>query len=377
VANTEIQNKKDDFERQLTAGKERINAEIATFTAKSDELKKQIADIVVQRLDSELQAPLSDISSQIRLKGESALAQIVSTTGEALVPLTRQGKDITTKLTQIQETITSDDKILREQRPALERLIAVGAKVNEITDKLSKIDAKEATLASSVARAGAQADIAASRATAAKQDAELASGARAELVSKLQKINDGVADQERALGRNDARIDNIKKQIEVQEVKLRSGLSITLDSAALTQVMAPLTARVTKAEERLDHLPAASPPPDLGPLTERVTKAEERLDHLPAASPPPDLGPLTTQVATLAERVNRLTPQFPTTEAGLSPDQRAQIQEALGFTDGQVDGKFGKNTRTAITQLRRSKNVKTTGPLTAEEIKELLASRKP
>jgi hypothetical protein len=54
VANTEIQNKKDDFERQLNAGRERIAVEINNFTSKSDELQKQIADIVVQRLDSRL-----------------------------------------------------------------------------------------------------------------------------------------------------------------------------------------------------------------------------------------------------------------------------------------------------------------------------------
>ena len=146
--------------------------------------------------------------------------------------------------------------------------------------------------------------------------------------------------------------------------------------------MGPLTLRVTKVEERLDHLPAPPVQPDLGPLTVRVTKVEERLDHPPAPPTQPDLGPLTARVTKLEERVDRLTPQpqaatFPATEAGLSLDQKAQIQKALGFSSRQVDGIFGPNTRLAITGFRRSKSVTTTGPLKTDEIKELLSPRNP
>ena len=82
----------------------------------------------------------------------------------------------------------ADDNVLRTQAPALERLRAVGAKLDEVTDKLNKVEAKEEALANSVTRAGTQADLAASHATAAKQAAELASEARAKVVSDLQTI---------------------------------------------------------------------------------------------------------------------------------------------------------------------------------------------
>ena len=89
---------------------------------------------------------------------------------------------------------------------------------------------------------------------------------------------------------------------------------------------------------------------------------------------------LTTQVKTLRDRLDHppvqpLDLSFPGTEAGLTLDQRKQIQKALGFSGRRVDGVFGPSTRVAITGLRQSKKVTTTGPLTADEIKELLSSR--
>jgi len=83
VATTEIQSKKEDFERQLTVGKERIDTVIGDFNSKSEVLQKQIADTVVQRLENALKEPLSTISNEITQKGVSAKSQIDSVTSDA------------------------------------------------------------------------------------------------------------------------------------------------------------------------------------------------------------------------------------------------------------------------------------------------------
>jgi uncharacterized phage infection (PIP) family protein YhgE len=331
VANTEIQNKKDDFERQLNAGRERIAAEISNFTSKSDNLQKKIADIVVQRLDTELKIPLSVISAQIKERGDSPLFQIDRARGDALDPLVRQSKDITARLNQIRDTITGYDNELRMQAPALDRLKGLGAKLDEVFDQLTKIEAKEALLAA---------------AEVAKQAAELAADARAKAVSDVASSSDGTAD------RVGAPIDNLNRQIEGFETKLRSGLPVTSDPTALTPVMGPLMARVAKPEDLLDHSLPAAAPLDLGPLTASVAKPRHRRDHRPP--------PLS----------------FPATEAGLTLDQRKQIQKALNLSSDQVHGTFGPNTRYLITAFRTSTQSTTTGDLTADEIKQLL-SRTP
>ena len=378
VTNTEIQNEKDDFERQLNAGRERIAAEISDFTSKSDDLQKKIADIVVQRLDTELKIPLSVISAQIKERGDSALFQIDRARGDALDPLITQSKDITARLNQIRDTITGYDNELRMQTPALDRLKGLGAKLDEVSDQLNKIEAREALLADAVTRAGTQANLAASHAEVAKQAAELAADARAKAVSDVGSSNDGTADQERAPGSVGARIDNLNRQIEDFETKLRGGLPVTLDSTALTPVMGPLMARVAELEDRLDHPSPGAAPPDLGALTASVAKLGDPLDHPSPGAAPPDLEALTASVAKLGDRLDRPTPppsvlSFPVTEAGLPLDQRKQIQKALHLSSGQVHGTFGPNTRRAITAFRKSTKSTTTGDLTADEIKQLLS----
>jgi len=260
VATTEIQSKKEDFERQLTVGKERIDTVIGDFNSKSEVLQKQIADTVVQRLENALKEPLSTISNEITQKGVSAKSQIDSVTSDALDPLTKRGADITEKLGQLSGTITRDDDELRGLTPALDRLKKPAAELDEIIKQLSQVKAKEDDLANSVSRAGTQADLATSHAGAAKQYADQAAEARAKAISDLHSITIEAAEQERALGGIGARIDNLNKQIEGFETKLRSGLQVALDSTALTQVMSPLTTRVKTLEDRLGSPAAAARP---------------------------------------------------------------------------------------------------------------------
>ena len=322
------------------------------------------------------------------------------------------------------------EKIATKGKNGIDPLKGIGARLDEVSHQLDKTEAREALLADAVTRAGTQANLAASHAQATKQAAELAAEARAKAVSDVASINDGTEEQERALGHIGVRVDNLNKQIEGFETTLSSGLPVTLDATALTQAMDPLTVRLAKLEDRLDHpLPTAalpdlgsltarlamledrldhSPPaaalPDLGSLTARVAMLEDRLDHpLPAASPPKlgrltarvakledrldhplpaatalKLGPVTARLAELGDRPDQPTPaasalSFPETEAGLTLEQRKQIQRALHLPSHLAHGTFGPNTRRAITAFRSSKNATTTGDLTADEINELLS----
>jgi hypothetical protein len=375
-------------ERNVTAGRERIVAATNDFVSKSDQVQKQIADIVVQRLDSELKQPLSAISIQIKEKGDTALSQINGVTRDALDPLTTRGSEIAGKLDLLRETLTKDDNELRTQAPALDRLKGIGAKLDEVIDKLSKVEAKENALANSVTQARTQADLTASHAEAAKQAAELAAQARTKAVSDVQSIGNGTADQERALGAIGSRIDNLKKQIEAFETQLKNGLPVALASTALTQTMSPLSARVAKLEDRLDHQPPAPAPPDITGLTARLSKLEDRPDRVAPPQGTPDLGPLTARVAKLEGRLDHLppappppaVPPLPTSEGKLSLPRKMLIQWALayrGFNPGEIDGNFGRigsNSRTcgAIERLRQALGSRARRELTPDEIAELL-----
>jgi DNA repair exonuclease SbcCD ATPase subunit len=302
--------------------------------------------------------------------------------------LTTRGSDIAGKLDQLRETLTKEDNELRTQAPALDRLKGVGAKLDEANDKLSKVEAKENELANSVTRARTQADLTASHAEAARQAAELAAQARTKAVSDLQSIGNGTADQERALGAIISRIENLKKQIEASETQLRNGLPVALDSTALTQAMSPLSARVAKLEDRLNHQPSAPTPPDITGLTARLSKLEERLDRVVPPQGTLDLGPLTARVAKLEDRLDHLTPApqapavpaLPTSEGKLNLSQKMLIQWALayrGFNPGEIDGNFGRigsnsRTRGAIERLREALRSRARGELTHDEITELL-----
>ena len=334
----------------------------------SDELEK-IADIVMERLNSQLKIPLGDMSGKISRIGDAAASQVEAAEKDALAPLAKRSESISVNLNHLQETVTADDVELQKMSPALDRLKGVGVKLDEVADKLTRVEANEQVLAGSVARAENQANLAASHAEAAQQSAELASGARKKVELDLQAINSTAAEQERALGAAGARIDNLNNEIKDSETKLRNPGPIVLDSIALTQIIAPLTARVAKVEDRLDHPPLVPAPLDLGPLTERVGKVEDRLDHPPLVPAPLDLGPLTERVGKVEDRLDHLehppAPSFPTTEAELGLEQKKQIQKTLHVHE---DGVFGTNTRLMIQRYR-------TGDLTPYEIKALLSAR--
>jgi hypothetical protein len=142
VTTTEIQSKKKDFERQLTAGKERIDKDINDFTAKSEELKRQIAETVVRQLDEQLKDPLSTITSQIKQNGDAAQKQIDRAASDALTPLTKQGSDIADRLRQLRETLMTDETELSKQAPTLARLNEVGTKLNETEKLLNQVQAQ-------------------------------------------------------------------------------------------------------------------------------------------------------------------------------------------------------------------------------------------
>ncbi len=446
VTTTEIQSKKEDFERQLTAGKERIDKDINDFTAKSEELKRQIAETVVRQLDEQLKDPLSTITSQIKQNGDAAQKQIDRAASDALTPLTKQGSDIADRLRQLRETLMTDETELSKQAPTLARLNEVGTKLNETEKLLNQVQAQRDELKGSVNQAAAQAIVASSQAATATDAAKSATKAQNNAEAAVRSINDGAADQQRALGRVSGRvedfnteIDKFNRQLDGLKAQLKSGLPVTLDAAALTQVVnpittrltkvegrldhlpapadigpltarmtkvedrldhlpappaptniAPLTARVTKIEDRLDHLPAPPAPTDIAPLTVRLTKVEDRLDHLPAPPAPTDIAPLTVRVTKVEDGLAKVedrmdhpaaqpapAPYFPATEGDSSSDQKKQIQRALNMPEREIDGQIGPKTRLAIAAYRRSKNLTAAGPLTAGEIKALLSAGNP